>query len=165
MTDEADFKSFEDLAEDPARGQQNAACNGPELGLSMSLATEAEDGSGQSFEKFGPSTSPEPVKRRRDLACSRCHRSKVKCDGVRPTCSRCNRLGFAAECAYPRPLRSLKTSRRLSVKPHYTVLKTIETDRREEITTAEDRAVPQFSMTTNTSKPVTDRLIDISRKC
>ncbi|KAG0044336.1 hypothetical protein BGZ83_010430 [Gryganskiella cystojenkinii] len=39
------------------------------------------------------------VKRKRlTLACSNCRRKKIKCDGVKPTCANCAKLGV--ECAY-----------------------------------------------------------------
>ncbi|ORX54558.1 hypothetical protein DM01DRAFT_238989, partial [Hesseltinella vesiculosa] len=35
------------------------------------------------------------------LACSLCRKKKVKCDGVQPTCHRCNTMGLA--CQYSDP--------------------------------------------------------------
>ncbi|GJJ69666.1 hypothetical protein EMPS_02014 [Entomortierella parvispora] len=43
--------------------------------------------------------SASTVKRKRlTLACSNCRRKKIKCDGVKPTCANCAKLGV--ECAY-----------------------------------------------------------------
>lgn len=35
------------------------------------------------------------------LACIVCRKKKVKCDGIQPTCSRCNSMGFSCEYSDP----------------------------------------------------------------
>ncbi|KAI8333439.1 hypothetical protein BC941DRAFT_323231, partial [Chlamydoabsidia padenii] len=35
------------------------------------------------------------------LACTVCRKKKVKCDGIQPSCSRCNTMGFS--CQYSDP--------------------------------------------------------------
>ncbi|ORY93397.1 hypothetical protein BCR43DRAFT_517633 [Syncephalastrum racemosum] len=51
----------------------------------------------------------EPIKRpRTSIACIRCHHKKVRCDGRRPTCSRCSSTTDGL-CAYPTCRRSRNT--------------------------------------------------------
>jgi hypothetical protein len=54
------------------------------------------DGEAQTRDSNIPDNSSVPKPKR--LACMICRRRKLKCDGVRPSCSTCSRLGH--DCAY-----------------------------------------------------------------
>jgi hypothetical protein len=49
---------------------------------------------GESGAARGNSTVPKPKR----LACMICRKRKLKCDGIKPSCSTCSRLGHT--CAY-----------------------------------------------------------------
>ncbi|KAE8354635.1 fungal-specific transcription factor [Aspergillus coremiiformis] len=51
----------------------------------------------------------EPSKRRKFVACQRCHAHKIKCSGDQP-CSKCQQVGCADECQYTPRDRQIKVS-------------------------------------------------------
>ncbi|KAL4987646.1 hypothetical protein BDW68DRAFT_187861 [Aspergillus falconensis] len=51
----------------------------------------------------------EAVKRRKIIACERCHSHKIKCSGDQP-CTKCRSVGCADECRYPARDRQVKVS-------------------------------------------------------
>ncbi|KAL5048455.1 fungal-specific transcription factor domain-containing protein [Aspergillus fruticulosus] len=51
----------------------------------------------------------EAVKRRKIIACERCHSHKIKCSGDQP-CTKCRSVGCAEECRYPARDRQVKVS-------------------------------------------------------
>ncbi|KAB8230634.1 hypothetical protein ETB97_010770 [Aspergillus alliaceus] len=51
----------------------------------------------------------EPSKRRKFIACQRCHSHKIKCSGDQP-CSKCRLVGCADECEYTPRDRQIKVS-------------------------------------------------------
>ncbi|KAL4816613.1 fungal-specific transcription factor domain-containing protein [Aspergillus spinulosporus] len=51
----------------------------------------------------------EAVKRRKIVACERCHSHKIKCSGDQP-CAKCRSVGCADECQYPARDRQVKVS-------------------------------------------------------
>ncbi|KAL4754489.1 hypothetical protein BDW72DRAFT_200723 [Aspergillus terricola var. indicus] len=51
----------------------------------------------------------ETVKRRKIVACERCHSHKIKCSGDQP-CTKCRSVGCADECQYPARDRQVKVS-------------------------------------------------------
>ncbi|KAL4786800.1 fungal-specific transcription factor domain-containing protein [Aspergillus varians] len=51
----------------------------------------------------------EALKRRKTVACERCHSHKIKCSGDQP-CTKCRHVGCADECHYPARDRQIKVS-------------------------------------------------------
>ncbi|KKK22413.1 hypothetical protein ARAM_001419 [Aspergillus rambellii] len=54
-------------------------------------------------------SSGEGSKRRKIVACKRCHSHKIKCSGDQP-CAKCCTVGCADECSYPSPDPQVKVS-------------------------------------------------------
>ncbi|KAH8738453.1 fungal-specific transcription factor domain-containing protein [Ilyonectria robusta] len=65
----------------------------------LSIAGTNHTSNGESVEDQDP--APAPKRRRVGLACSACRIRKSRCNGVRPRCEPCERLGF--ECIYELP--------------------------------------------------------------
>ncbi|KAJ2733958.1 hypothetical protein IW152_002713 [Coemansia sp. BCRC 34962] len=77
-----------------------------DMGLFLAAATAADEMRQQQQQ---PSSSTPAA--RIDQACRMCRRRKVKCDGLRPTCTFCQTKGF--ECAYePAPAAGARKRRR-----------------------------------------------------
>ncbi|KAF8309913.1 hypothetical protein DL93DRAFT_1690911 [Clavulina sp. PMI_390] len=71
------------------------------MGVSILSGVPASTGKRSSFS---PTTSimtdkPLSTSAKKGVACMQCHGHKVKCDGAKPVCSRCQRLH--KDCAYP----------------------------------------------------------------
>jgi len=73
---------FNDLSHPTGNGGQNGTLQSPVGG--MSGAADGEEGS----------TVPKPKR----IACVICRKRKLKCDGSKPSCSTCTRLGH--HCSY-----------------------------------------------------------------
>ncbi|KAL5338845.1 fungal-specific transcription factor domain-containing protein [Aspergillus crustosus] len=56
-----------------------------------------------------PDSPGESLKRRKTVACQRCHSHKIKCSGDQP-CAKCRLVGCADECHYPSRDRQVKVS-------------------------------------------------------
>ncbi|CAH0021927.1 unnamed protein product [Clonostachys rhizophaga] len=66
------------------------------------VPSEGQDDSNSTSDRIEGAVSPPAPKRRRvGLACSACRIRKSRCNGVRPKCDPCDRLGF--ECIYELP--------------------------------------------------------------
>lgn len=59
-----------------------------------SSSKQGINGNGQGGANGSESTVPKPKR----IACIICRRRKLKCDGTKPSCSTCTRLGH--DCAY-----------------------------------------------------------------
>ncbi|KAL4901872.1 hypothetical protein BDW74DRAFT_169845 [Aspergillus multicolor] len=70
----------------------------------------------------------EVTKRRKTVACERCHSHKIKCSGDEP-CTKCRLVGCADECRYPARDRQVKVSERFGLPLRFLFCsKLIETD-------------------------------------
>ncbi|KAL4885281.1 fungal-specific transcription factor domain-containing protein [Aspergillus karnatakaensis] len=56
-----------------------------------------------------PESPGESLKRRKTVACERCHSHKIKCSGDQP-CAKCRMVGCPNECQYPARDRQVKVS-------------------------------------------------------
>lgn len=63
------------------------------------MSRKTDDAFQQSAAQPPPTQAPKRMKV--TLACAVCRKKKVKCDGVQPSCSRCNSMGLACEYADP----------------------------------------------------------------
>ncbi|KAL4799989.1 fungal-specific transcription factor domain-containing protein [Aspergillus venezuelensis] len=57
----------------------------------------------------GADSPGEALKRKKIIACERCHSHKIKCSGDQP-CTKCRQVGCADECQYPSRDRQIKVS-------------------------------------------------------
>lgn len=80
-----------DSSENASSGNNNHHSNGKQASMSPSNGDD-----NPSIRDAAPDNNSVPKPKR--LACMICRKRKLKCDGVRPSCSTCSRLGHS--CAY-----------------------------------------------------------------